>query len=334
MKYNLLGKTGMRVSRIGFGGIPIQHLNQNEADEVINKALEMDINFFDTARAYTESEKLMGNALKGHREGIFIATKSAIRDKDGMFSEVETSLKNLQTDYIDLYQLHNIGSEEEFEKTIGQDGAYEALKQLKAEGVIRHIGLTSHKKEIMEKAIESDLFETVQFPFNIVEVQASDVFKKAVEKNIGTIGMKPLAGGALRDGRKVIKFLLEFPHLNVTIPGMDSVQQVIENAGAADDIKLTDEEKAELMAAAKELGQSFCRRCGYCMPCSEDINIPFMFLVEAYYSRYDLKDWAKDRYFSQPKNAGACIQCGICEPRCPYNLPIREMMQQVKNIFE
>ncbi len=334
MKYSLLGRTGMKVSRIGFGGIPIQHLNQNEADEVVNKSLEMDINFFDTARGYTESEKLIGSALKGRREGIYIATKSGVRHKDGMFSEVETSLKNLQTDYIDLYQLHNIGSVEEFEKAIGEDGAYKALKQLKAEGVIKHIGITSHKTKIIEKAIESDLFETVQFPFNIVETEAGDVFKKAFEKNIGTIAMKPLAGGAIRDGRKALKFLLGYPYLNVTIPGMDSVEQVIENAGAADDIKLTDEEKEELMATAKELGQSFCRRCGYCLPCSEGIDIPFMFLVEAYYSRYELKDWAKNRYFSQPKNASACIQCGICETRCPYELPIREMMNKVKNIFE
>ena len=183
MKYSLLGRTGMKVSRIGFGGIPIQHLNQNEADEVVNKSLEMDINFFDTARGYTESEKLIGSALKGRREGIYIATKSGVRHKDGMFSEVETSLKNLQTDYIDLYQLHNIGSVEEFEKAIGKM-AYKALKQLKAEGVIKHIGITSHKTKIIEKAIESDLFETVQFPFNIVETEAGDVFKKPL-KNIG-----------------------------------------------------------------------------------------------------------------------------------------------------
>lgn len=334
MKYNILGNTGMKVSRVGFGGIPIQHLNQDKATEVINKAIEMDINFFDTARAYTNSESLFGIALKDYRKDIYIATKSLVRDKEGMLAEVEISLKELQTDYIDLYQIHNVGSEEEYEKIIGEDGAYEALKQLEAEGVIKHIGITSHKAEIMEKAIESDLFETVQFPFNVVETEAAEIFKKATDKNLGTIAMKPLAGGALRNGRDAIKFLLESPYLDVAIPGMDTVEQVIENATAANDVSLTDKERQELLATAKELGQSFCRRCGYCLPCSEGINIPYMFLVEAYYTRYDLKDWATQRYLTQDKTAGDCIKCGICETRCPYELPIMEMMEQVESIFE
>ncbi|HHY13638.1 MAG TPA: aldo/keto reductase [Thermoanaerobacterales bacterium] len=334
MKYNILGNTGMKVSRVGFGGIPIQHLNQDKATEVINKAIEMDINFFDTARAYTNSESLFGIALKDYRKDIYIATKSLVRDKEGMLAEVEISLKELQTDYIDLYQIHNVGSEEEYEKIIGEDGAYEALKQLEAEGVIKHIGITSHKAEIMEKAIESDLFETVQFPFNVLETEAAEIFKKATDKNLGTIAMKPLAGGALRNGRDAIKFLLESPYLDVAIPGMDTVEQVIENATAANDVSLTDKERQELLATAKELGQSFCRRCGYCLPCSEGINIPYMFLVEAYYTRYDLKDWATQRYLTQDKTAGDCIKCGICETRCPYELPIMEMMEQVESIFE
>lgn len=334
MKYTLLGKTGMKVSKIGFGGIPIQQLDQDSADKIIDKAIEMEINFFDTARGYTVSENLIGNALVGKRNKVFIATKSMARDKDAMLSDVETSLKNLKTDYIDLYQLHNVGSEDELERTIQKGGAYEALHKLREEGVIKHIGITSHKELVIEKALETDLFETVQFPFNVVEKQGEKAFKLAFEKNVGTIAMKPMAGGALSNGRSALKFILESPYLDVAIPGMDSVKQVIENARAMDDVALTMEERDELVKEAKELGTTFCRRCGYCLPCPQGIDIPSMFLMEAYYNRYELKNWAKNRYYALPKTAKDCIECGTCETRCPYELPIRKMLKKVNNTFK
>lgn len=333
MRYTLLGKTGMEVSKVGFGGIPIQRLNQDKVDEIIDKAIEMGINFYDTARGYTVSEKLMGNALEGRRSRVFIATKSMVRDKDGMLSEVDTSLKNLKTDYIDLYQLHNVGSEEELNKTLDKGGAYEALQKLKDEGVVKHIGITSHKESVIERALETDLFETVQFPYNAVESHGEEVFKLALEKGVGTIAMKPMAGGALRHGQNALKFILESPYLNVAIPGIDSVDQVVENAEATDDMRLTFEERDELLKEVKELGQAFCRRCGYCLPCPQGIDIPQMFLMEGYYTRYNLKDWAVSRYTAFSKKAEDCIKCGTCETRCPYELPIREMLDKVNSIF-
>lgn len=333
MLYNLLGKTGMKVSRVGFGGIPIQQLEQNKVDAIIAKCLEVGINFFDTARGYTVSEELLGNALYGKRNDIYIATKSGVRDRDAMLRDVEISLRNLRTDYIDLYQLHNVGSLEELERTLKDDGAYSALKELKNEGVVKHIGITSHKEEIIERALEKDLFETIQFPLNIVERQGERLFKMAAEGGVGTIAMKPLAGGALRDGRGAIKFILDNPHLSVAIPGMDSVDQVVENSQAADGTRLTQAEREHLIEEARELGETFCRRCGYCLPCPEGINIPTMFLMEGYYTRYDLKDWARERYNTQEKNASDCIKCGTCEPKCPYELPIRDMLENVNRIF-
>lgn len=334
MKYSILGKTGLNVSRIGFGGIPIQHVNGEDVNKIVSKAIELGINFFDTARGYTVSEEFLGNALVGKRQNVYIATKTMVRDYDGMMSEVETSLKNLKTDYIDLYQLHNVGSPEEYDKTMGKGGAYKALLKLQKEGVVKHIGITSHKIPVVEKAVEADAFATIQFPFSVVERQAEEIFMKAHDKNIGTIAMKPMAGGALRDGRKSLKFILESPYLSVAIPGMDSMEQVIENAGAADDTILTDEERQEIIKIAKELGQTFCRRCGYCLPCPEGINIPLIFLMEGYYSRYDLKDWAVSRYKSFDAKADSCKKCGLCESRCPYELPIRDMLDNVKNVFD
>lgn len=333
MKYNMLGNTGLNVSRIGFGGIPIQHVNQENANKIISKCIELGINFFDTARGYTVSEELIGNALVGKRENVYIATKTMVKDYHGMMQEVETSLKNLKTDYIDLYQFHNVLSVDDLEKIMGKDGALEALVRLKNEGVIKNIGITSHKVPVIERVLETDIFATIQFPFNVIEKQGEELFKKANEKGLGTIAMKPMAGGALRDGRTSLKYILESPYLNVAIPGMDSVEQVIENAGAADDTPMTVEEKDKLIKIAKDLGETFCRRCGYCLPCPEGIDIPNIFLMEGYYTRYDLTDWAVSRYKSFDAKADACKKCGLCESRCPYELPIRDMLDNVKNVF-
>lgn len=334
MLYNALGRTEFNVSRVGFGGIPIQHVGQENVNSIMSKAIELGINFIDTARGYTISEELLGNALIGKREKMFLATKSMARDKDGMMSEVEISLKDFKTDYIDLYQLHNVATKEDLDKVLGKNGALEALFKLQKEGFIRKIGITGHKLPILEEALELDIFDTIQFPFSAVERQGEEIFKKAVEQNVGTIAMKPMAGGALRDGRKALKYILESPYLNVAIPGMDCIEQVIVNSEAADGIKLTDEEKQDIEKTAKELGNTFCRRCGYCMPCSVEMNIPMMFILESYFSRYDLKDWAVTRYKSFDVKAEDCIKCGICESRCPYELPIRDMLDSVTNVFK
>ena len=334
MEYSILGRTGINVSRIGFGGIPIQHVEQEDVNKMITKSMEMGINFIDSARGYTVSESLLGNALAGGRDKFYIATKAMALDKEKMKEEVAKSLKDLKTDYIDLYQIHNVRSIEDLEMAIGKNGAVEAFTELQEEGIIKHIGISSHKIPVLEKAIEMDIFDTIQFPFNVVEKQGEELFKKAVENDVGTIAMKPMAGGALRDGRKSLKYILESPYLNVAIPGMDCVEQVIINANAADGVKLTDEEKAEIEKVAKELGNTFCRRCEYCLPCAVGINIPLLFIMEGYYTRYDLKDWAMSRYKSFDKKADDCIKCGICESRCPYELPIRDMLDNVTDVFK
>ncbi|MDR7855837.1 aldo/keto reductase [Tissierella sp.] len=331
MEKRLLGKTNLEVSVIGFGGIPIQRVDSHMSTSLLEEASKLGINFIDTARGYNESENLIGEALeKIGREKFFLATKTMKRDYQGMLDDINISLKNLRTDYIDLYQLHNVKSIEELELVLSENGALKALKEAKEKGIVRNIGITGHNPDILDKAIDTDEFATIQCPYNPVEQQADELFKKAKAKDIGVIVMKPLAGGAITKGELSLRFIIDNPNVTVAIPGMDSIEQINENAMVGIDVrKLTDEEEKILFEEANSLGSEFCRRCGYCMPCPQNIDIPTQFLMEGYYTRYNLKEWAQGRYDAMEKRAVHCIECGQCEPRCPYNLPIRKMMKKV-----
>ncbi len=329
-----LGNTDMKIKQVGFGGIPIQRITQEETNKVIDELVNQGVNFIDTARGYTVSEEYIGNAIEGKRDKFYIATKSMSRNYDDMKREIDLSLNNLKTDYIDLYQIHNL-KVEEYNTIFDDDKAYRALLEAKEEGKIKHIGITSHSLETIEKAIESDKFATIQFPYNIVENQADKAFRKAHEKGIGIITMKPLAGGAIDDGALAIKYILSKGYIDLAIPGMDTVEQVIENVSVIKNTELTDEDNLKIEKIRKELSGNFCRRCEYCLPCPKDINIPQNFLLEGYYTRYNLKEWALERYEGLGKaKASECIQCGMCEKKCPYNLPIRNMLKNVCDKLE
>ena len=331
MEKRRLGKTNLEVSVIGFGGIPIQRVDENMSIELLKESYNRGINFIDTARGYNNSEELIGAAVeKIGREHFIIATKSMKRDYIGMKEDVEISLKNLKTDYIDLYQFHNVRSMEELNTITSENGALRALKEAKEKGLIKEIGITGHTPEILDKALDLEEFSTVQCPYNPVERQAEDLFKKANDMGIGVIVMKPLAGGAITKGELSLRFIVDNPNVTVAIPGMESIEQIYENSSVGIDIrKLTKEEEEELFEEANSLGAEFCRRCGYCLPCPHGIDIPVQFLMEGYYTRYNLKDWAQERYDAMEKRATNCVECGQCEPRCPYNLPIRKMLKNV-----
>ena len=332
MEMRVLGRTNLKVSAIGFGGIPIQRVDEETAYNMLLEAYNQGINFIDTARGYRESERIIGYALnKVGREKFILATKSMAKTYEGVIQEFETSLENLGTDYIDLFQFHNVSKKEDLETVMGDNGALRAIKEYKAKGVIREIGITNHSTELLEIAIETGEFSTIQYPYNPVERQGEPVFRKAKEKNIGVIVMKPLAGGAISKGELSLRFILENSDISVAIPGMDSVGQVIENTRAGNIIRnLTDEERKTLMAEAQTLGEEFCRRCGYCSPCTVGIDIPTQFLIDGYYKRYNLQDWAFTRYDAMEIKAKDCIECGICEKRCPYDLPIIKMLKRVE----
>ena len=335
MQYVCLGKTGLNVSTVSFGGIPIQRGTAADTKAVVDKLEEVGINYIDTARGYTVSEEYLGAALEGRREKFILATKSMVRTYEGMKKEVDISLQKLKTDYIDIYQIHNIKTAD-FDVVFGEDGAYKALKEAKADGKIGHIGVTAHGLDDLKRIVRefSDQIETVMFPYNLVEIQGEEILKEAKDKNIGTIAMKPLAGGNLDDYELALRFITLSGVCDLSIPGMGDVGEVEKNAATCCDLSpLTKEEIEKIEKLRKELGNQFCRRCGYCAPCTVGIDIPTNFVFANYFRKYGLADWAKDRYLSLKVNASACIECGVCEDRCPYDLPIMEMLKKVAEDF-
>ena len=334
MNYVTLGRTGLRAAQVSFGGIPIQRADAANAQAVVDALERYGINYIDTARGYTVSEEYLGAALEGRRDRFLLATKSMSRDRAGMERDIGISLSNLRTDHIDLYQLHNL-PEKDLPVVFGPGGAYEALAEAKAAGRVLHIGATAHSLEALRRLVEDHAgqIETVMFPYNIVETQGRDVLALAREKGLGTIAMKPLAGGNLEDWDLALRFLAASGVCDISIPGMGSVEEVERNAAVDLTSPLTEEELSRCEAIRRELGSQFCRRCGYCAPCTVGIDIPSCFLMANYRRRYGLGGWAENRYQGLAHHAGECVQCGACEERCPYDLPIREMLKGVADLF-
>ena len=333
MEYRMLGKTGLRVSRLGLGGIPIQRIDADGTRRLIRELIKAGVNFIDTARGYTVSEEYLGFALEGVRDRFVLATKSMARTKDAMEKDIGVSLKNLRTDYIDLYQIHNPGAKD-LAQVMAPGGALEALYEAKAAGKIGHIGITLHSAELFRQAIDLPWVETVMFPYNVVETQGEEWISQCAQRNIGFIGMKPLAGGAIEDAVTALRFVVSNPGVTVAIPGMAEEDELAQNVSAvADALPLCAEEQEKIAGIKALLGTNFCRRCNYCAPCTAGINIPSVFLFEGYYSRYGLKDWARDRYAQLQKTASDCIGCGVCEERCPYGLPIRQMLKKTATVM-
>ena len=328
MEYRILGKAGLKISQLGFGGIPIQKIDAEGTKKLIHQMLDAGINYIDTARGYTVSESYLGYALEGVRDHFVLATKSMSRDKESMARDIDISLQNLKTDYIDLYQVHN-PSPEDLDKVCAPGGALEALMEARQAGKIGHIGVTAHTTAVFEKALGYDWVETIMFPYNIVETQGEELMRRAGKQNVGFIVMKPLAGGAIEDANLALRWILQNEDVTVVIPGMAEEKEIAQNVSASQDrTPLTQEELTQIQAIRDSLGTQFCRRCNYCAPCTAGISIYSIFLMDGYLSRYGLEDWARARYAGMDKTASDCVDCGICESRCPYNLPIRDMMKR------
>ena len=333
MKQTILGKTGLKISRMGFGGIPIQRIDAEGTKQLVQKMIQEGINYIDTARGYTVSETFLGEALEGVRDKFILATKSMARTKDAMAADIDISLKNLRTDHIDLYQVHN-PTLEQLEQVNEKGGALEALQEAVASGKIGHIGVTAHSTAVFERALELPWVETIMFPYNIVENQGEALIRKCREKNIGFIAMKPLAGGAIEDAALALRYVCSDPDVTVVIPGMYDVREMDENIAAVEnDRPLTPDEQAKAETIRRTLGTNFCRRCNYCQPCTQGISISNCFLFQGYLDRYGLEDWARTRYNGLEAKAGDCIGCGLCETRCPYHLPIRDMLKKCAEAF-
>ena len=334
MEYRALGRTGLQISPMGLGGIPVQRIDAEGTKQLLQKLVAAGVNYIDTARGYTVSEEYIGYGLEGIRDKFVLATKSMARTREARAADIDISLKNLRTDYIDLYQVHNPGPKD-LETVIAPGGALEALLEARQAGKIGHIGITLHSADMFQKALELSWVETIMFPYNLVETQGEDLIRICGQKGIGFIAMKPLAGGAIEDATLALRFIGQNSNVSVVIPGMAEEKELQQNlAAVADTTPLSLEEKQKINRIRSTLGTQFCRRCNYCAPCPMGIGIPGIFVLEGYFSRYNLQDWAMTRYNGTPVKASACIGCGACEARCPYQLPIRKMLKNVVNLME
>lgn len=331
METTQLGRTGLTVSRVGFGGIPIQRLNENDSIKVVQSALDHGCTLVDTARVYTDSEEKIGRALDGRDERPVLVSKTYSRDAQGAKDDVDISRRNLGMGCIDVYLTHNIGSQEELDEVLAPEGAVAGLWEKREEGVIDHLGISSHKPDVLQAALDRDVFSVIEVPFSAIETESRDVLERARGEGVGTIVMKPLAGGALDQATAALKFVLEHP-VDCVIPGMQTIEEVEENCAVSG--ALTDVERERLMAQANEWGDRFCRRCEYCLPvCPNDINITKILLFATYADRYGLTEWARERYDAMSVHADECDDCGLCEQRCPYDLPVREMLAEADEVL-
>jgi len=330
-----LGRTGLEVTRIGVGGIPIQRLTEDEAVRVVQHCLDLGINFLDTANGYSTSEERMGKAVAGRREQVIIATKTGATDRAGATEHLELSLERIGTDYIDLWQFHNVSTFEDLDRVLGAGGAMEAAQEARASGKIRHIGITSHTMEVALKATASDRFETIQFPFNVITSEPADeLIPLAREHDVGFIAMKPLAGGLLDNAEIAFKYLLQFEDV-VPDPGIEKpaeIDQIVAIVNSASELSAADRE--EIGRMRDELGTQFCRRCQYCQPCPEGIPIPSIMNLVSFNKRLPREQMFSGWVADAVDKARGCAECGECEEKCPYGLEIRSLIARNVALYD
>ena len=331
MKEKILGRTGLKIKTLGFGGIPIQRITEEASIEVVRHCYELGMNYFDTARGYTVSEERIGKALEDVRDEVILATKSGKRTAEELEKELETSLKNLRTDYIDVYQLHNITYQEQWDQVRAPGGAMEAMNKAKEEGKIKHISVTSHNPDLSIDLVKSGLFETLMIPYNYLTPKpAEKLLPTCQEFNVGTIIMKPFGGGAFSNANIALKYVFNNPDTDLVIPGVLSIAEIDENWEVwQGDLSLSPDELALIERDKEELGNQFCRGCNYCQPCPQEIPISYVLRAEKQMLRR--MGWS-DRRIEGMKKAFAkvetCIECGACESKCPYELPIIKLLPE------
>jgi len=329
MRQVILGKTGLKVSAVGFGGIPIQRVSAEQAVATLRRALDLGVTFIDTAAGYTDSQEKIGLAIRGRRDGLVLASKSGQRTAEGILADIDHSRKEMGADVIDLYQLHGVSSRDGWNEVSAPGGAMEGLLAARDKGWIAHVGFTSHSLDLALEIVEQPVFETVQFPFNLVTREPAErLVPRAAELKLGFIVMKPLCGGQYGDANLAFKFLNGFPDL-VPIPGMERPEEVDEVvAVVASGRTLQGEELARAEKIAAELGKLFCRRCGYCMPCPEGVPITTAMVFESFLKRLPLDKLVAGPAKELIQRADECTECGECEKKCPFELPI---IRTIKN---
>jgi predicted aldo/keto reductase-like oxidoreductase len=323
-----LGKTNLMVTRLGWGGIPIQRVSDEEAVSVIRAVIETGVDLLDTARGYTNSEQRIGLTLQKINKLVILSTKSSNRSEK-IYDDVHESLKQLKVKKIDIYHLHNVSNFLEYEKVLSTGGAYQGLKRAQDEGLIGHIGITSHSLQVLERAIEDGHFEVVMACYSFLEPEAANkVFPLAKAKDVGMLAMKPFSGGVIEEAGPALRFVLQTKGI-VPIPGSETLERVQENWKVfIEGGPLTAKDQEWIEAIKKQFDQQFCRRCDYCQPCSEGINIQFAVGFKSTIKRFgpmaqELK-WIRDLI----EKARNCSECGDCLTRCPYQLPIPKLIKE------
>ena len=334
MRYLQLGKTGLTVSEVGFGGIPIIRLETGEAVQVLQRAFERGITFYDTANMYLDSEDKMGRALEGRRHQVVLATKSMKRDRPGVEADIQQSLRLLRTDYLDLFQFHQVSQEADYQAITGPVGALEGVRIAQEAGKIRHLGVTSHNLEMAVRLVKTGLFSVIQFPFSFIEdAAAQELHPLARERRMGILAMKPFCGGLVDNARVAFKFLRQFPEV-IALPGWDSVARVDEVVDFFEvENEVTAADLAEMARYREELGDQFCRRCEYCQPCPQGVMITpaMMFGIVAHRMGAAKAAGFATKIMESVRN---CLECGECAERCPYNLPIPEIIHHHLALYE
>jgi hypothetical protein len=318
---------------MGFGGIPIIPLPREEAISVVKHCLDLGITFFDTANMYPTSEEKLGIALKSNRKKVVLATKTAQRDANGAADHLDLSLRQLQTDWIDVYQLHNVSNGDALNQVLAPRGAYEAVSKARDAGKIRFIGISSHNIATAMEALKTGLFQTLQFPFNFIESDpVNQLFPLALQNKVGIIGMKPLGGGVLERADLCFRFLQRYPCV-VPIPGIRAkkeADEIVELYRNPEPLSEADLKDIETIRSA--LGEKFCHRCEYCMPCEQGVQIPPVLMFQAAVKRLS-REGVKGWIGKAMESVAQCIECGECEQKCPYHLPISDLLKENLALF-
>ncbi|WP_300767705.1 aldo/keto reductase [uncultured Acetatifactor sp.] len=321
-----LGNTGITVEKNAFGALPIQRISTQEAVKLLRKAYDRGVTFFDTARFYTDSEEKLGEAFEGMREKVYIATKTGATDAEGFWKDIHTSLKNLRTDYIDIYQFHNPAF---CPKPGDGSGLYEAMLEAREKGMVRHIGITNHRLSVAHEAVESGLYETLQFPFCYLATEKDvELVEKCREAGMGFIAMKALSGGLITDSAAAYAFLAQYGHV-LPIWGVQRESELDEFLSYIENPPAMNEELAAVIAKDREeLLGDFCRGCGYCMPCPVGIEINncarMSLLIRRSPSAAQLTPQAQEKM----KKIESCLHCGRCKSKCPYGLDTPALLEK------
>ncbi len=326
MKQVVLGTTGITVPQNGFGALPIQRDDMEMAVRILRRAYEGGMRFFDTARAYTDSEEKMGEALSDLRDDIFIATKTTAKDPEEMKRQLDTSLKNLRTDHVDIYQFHM--ADRCFRPGDGTE-MYEQMEEFKRQGMIRHIGITAHKIGVAEECVESGLYEVLQFPFSYLSGEREKALVTSCrEHNMGFICMKALAGGLITNSRAAFAFISQYENA-VPIWGIQRESELEEWLSCFNEAPvLEDELNAVIEADRRELQGEFCRGCGYCMPCPMGIKINNCARITLMLRRAPSEHWLSEEWQENMKMIESCTGCRSCAKKCPYGLDTPELLQR------